>query len=162
MPAKQQPDVASACALADKRCQYTTSDGRRCRTARLPDSSLCLLHRQRQPAAPAKSAVEGAGDPDSIGPELLGPFEELKTATAVNHVLGKLFALLARNRIPVRNAAVLAYIGQLLLNSLPGVRRETALAQGLAGWERVVRRALQKQAQGAVSPEPCSTSPPLP
>ncbi len=177
MPAKQQPD---------NRCQYITSDGRRCgmpAAAGSPDSSLCFPHGQRQPAAPALpalspaerdegSAVEGAGDADSIGPELLGPFEEFRTATAINHVLGKLFALLARpealgglarNRIPVRNAAVLAYIGQLLLHILPAVRKETALAQGLPGWERVVRRALSRragQARGAVLPEPQNTTHP--
>src|SRR5205807_8200777 len=104
----------------DKRCQHSADDGRRFRMPREnDDSSLCLDHWQRE-----QQHYAGSVDAETLAAELLGSFKDFKTTTAVNHALGKLFALLAKNLIPVRNAAVLAYIGQLLLHSLSGVKNE--------------------------------------
>jgi hypothetical protein len=67
---------------------------------------------------------------------------ELNTTTAVNHALGKLFSLVAENRIPARNAAVLAYIGQLLLNSIAEVRGEVYAVDGRVAEMELVKTAL--------------------
>lgn len=61
--------------------------------------------------------------------ELLGPVSDFQTAAAVNHVLGRLLVLLAANRIPPRNAGTIAYVCQLMLQSLPGVRTESREVQ---------------------------------
>jgi hypothetical protein len=54
-------------------------------------------------------------------PELLAatPSGEFLTATDVNSVLGRLYTAIALNRIPHRNAALMAYVGQLLLHATP-------------------------------------------
>jgi hypothetical protein len=56
--------------------------------------------------------------------ELLGPIHDFRSAASINHVLGNLVILLAADRIPTRNAAVLAYACQLLLQSLSEVKSE--------------------------------------
>jgi hypothetical protein len=56
--------------------------------------------------------------------ELLGPLDDFHTAAGINHALGRLFVLLAANRLPARNAGTLAYVCQLMLQSLPGVKDE--------------------------------------
>ena len=119
----------------EARCRHTGADGRRCTMSPAPGGdSLCLPHRQRQ---------QKESDAQALAAELLGPFREFKTATAVNHALGKLFSLVARGRIAPRNAAVLAYIGQLLLNSLSAVRREAQLTRGYDKWHSLLRRTLR-------------------
>ncbi len=100
--------------------------------ARPGHDSLCLPHWQRQNC-----------DAQAVSAELLGPFAELTTATAVNHALAKLFSLVAQGRIPSRDGAVLAYIGQLLLNSLSAVRHEAELARGHDQWHGDLRRTLR-------------------
>ncbi len=128
----------------DHQCQQLTSDGRRCLMSRMKGHpSLCFVHAQRQ---------QQVLDPKRVAAELLGPFEDLKTANAVNHALGSLFLLVAQNRIPPRHAAVLAYIGQLLLQSLRPVRSEVTDAWGYKSWDVALRRVLfdasQTQAPG--------------
>ncbi len=118
----------------DHQCQQVTSDGRRCLMSRMRGhASLCFVHAQRQ---------QKVLDPKRLAAELLGPFEDLKTANAVNHALANLFLMVAQNRIPPRNAATLAYIGQLLLQSLPLVKGEIKGAWPTFSWGRAVRQVL--------------------
>ncbi len=109
----------------DNRCRHTSADGRRCRMRRMNgDPALCPQHRRQDLLA--------GTDPKSVADELLGSMEDFKTAAAVNQALGKLFLMLAGNRIPPRNAAVLAYICQLLLSSVGAVQDEITSARGLS------------------------------
>ncbi len=122
----------------DARCKYETADGRRCSMLRMDDHpSLCYHHWRYQVFQPENE------DPESVAAELLGSVEDFTTAAAVNKVLGRLLALLARKRLPPRNAAILAYICQLLLNTLPAVEHEIARTEGFSGWEHALRYALQ-------------------
>ena len=66
-------------------------------------------------------------DSKSVSEELIGDLDDFRTSHAINEVLGKLFILVAQNRIPLRNASALSYICQLLLTSTPGVRGELQL-----------------------------------
>jgi len=112
----------------DNRCQHTSADGRRCRMRRMNgDPALCPQHRRQ--------LLRGDTDPGAVAAELLGSIEDFKTAAAVNLALGRLFVMLAGNRIPPRNAAVLAYIGQLLLNTVGVLQHEIACAKELSGRE---------------------------
>lgn len=125
------------------RCDYVWADGRRCRAFCPPgDATLCQMHRRLQ---------QELCESEALAAELLGAFQEFKTGTALNHALTKLFVLLVRNRIPVRNAAVLAYIAQLILNTLPTVRKEASLARSGRRWETMVRRALRDEVETAKS-----------
>ena len=49
----------------------------------------------------------------------------LSSASDINKVLSSLFLALSQDRIAARRAAVLAYIGNLLLRTLPAMDRET-------------------------------------
>src|SRR5260370_18510037 len=66
---------------------------------------------------------------------------EFMPSTDINLVLGKLFTALAQNRIPPRNAAILAYIGQLMLHSLPGVKREYPFHYKYEVWNKMLEEA---------------------
>ncbi len=121
---------------SDDRCQHKTASGRRCRMLRLDgDPSLCHQHRQQLLGAQIH--------PEVVAAELLGSIEDFKTATAVNQALGRLFALVAGNRIAPRHAAVLAYIAQLLFNTLPYVKEETTRTEGYDAWEHALGQALR-------------------
>ncbi len=121
----------------DNRCHHTSADGRRCRMLRGEgDPSLCPEHRRQQ--FPPHLA------PEAVAAELLGSIEDFQSATAVNQVLGRLFALVASQRIPPRHAVVLAYIGQLLLSSIPAVDHEMTATEGLSDWRHMLRDVLRK------------------
>lgn len=50
-----------------------------------------------------------------------------------------MFNLLSQGRISPREAIALAYLSQLLLQTLDGVRYEVGLARGFEGYEDMVR-----------------------
>ncbi len=80
--------------------------------------------------------------PETVTADLLGSIEDFKTATAVNRALGRLFALVAGNRISPRHAAVLAYIAQLL-STLPAVKSEIIRIEGHDAWKHALGQALR-------------------
>jgi hypothetical protein len=99
------------------RCQYRTRTGRRCRqTVSNAASGLCSKHAIARPVR--------FEEPD-LSATLLGQLTELKSASDLNQVLSNLFRLLSQDRIAARRAAVLAYIGNLILRTLPAIERES-------------------------------------
>ncbi len=111
----------------DPHCQHISPKGNRCHmlidatprpsngAARL---TLCAYHADRL------KATLPIVDPEVLAAELLGEIDDFSTAASVNLFLGNLVKLLARKRIARRDAIALAYISQLLLNSLPALVRE--------------------------------------
>ena len=99
------------------RCQHRTSTGRRCRHS-ISDAAagLCSKH--------LKSRQDYRQEAD-LSATLLGQLTELSSASDINKVLSSLFLALSQDRIAARRAAVLAYIGNLLLRTLPAMDRET-------------------------------------
>ncbi len=145
------------------RCQFQFTDGRRCRMSRHPDhSSLCPFHAREELQA-RESQRLGA----EISVSLNGDF---LTATDINHVLRKLFIAVAQNRIPPRNAAVLTYLGQVLLTSLANVKKEFPFDYKFDHWNSVLTKAaplsgppsltISESSPGSVAqpPEPDSPS----
>lgn len=103
----------------DHHCQHINGRGHRCRM--LIDKghpSLCPYHLAQ---SNAKGAVP---DPEILAAELLGEIVNFTTADAVNLFLGNLVKQLARKRIARRDAIALAYLCQLLLNSLTPLWKE--------------------------------------
>ena len=97
-------------------CAHRTPSGRRCRLpVSDPDSGLCLRHGLRH---------QKDRDLADLASALTGKSEEFQTAAGINHSLAELYTLLAQNRISPRRAAVLAYISNLLLRTLPAIREE--------------------------------------
>jgi hypothetical protein len=58
-----------------------------------------------------------------IGDEIVGAEGALNTPDGIHKALANVFCNLARNRISARNAAVLGYVGQLMLVHCPSLER---------------------------------------
>jgi hypothetical protein len=82
-----------------------------------PNSTLCAHHVRKHMKA-RRLRNEAAAN------ELLDNVGDFSTAGSVNAFLGNLVTQLAHKRIARRNALALAYISQLLLNSLSALHRE--------------------------------------
>jgi hypothetical protein len=97
------------------RCEHRNRGGRRCRLPVSGDSQFCPNHIPREERDPEIVALSADL---AVGPD------ELPSAGEINHALARLFSLLARNRISSRRAAVLTYIAQTLLRTLPALQAE--------------------------------------
>ena len=104
----------------DNRCTFLCADGRRCRMLQSrADSTLCPHHAKQD--AQRREA-------EKLTAELAAG--NLNTVTEINAVIGRVFQALAQGRITARTANTLGYLGQLLLQSMPAVRREVNDAVG--------------------------------
>lgn len=137
MPTKDpSKKTTSRKASEPSRCAFETSDGRRCRLPRSAvHASLCVFH-SREEQQLLESQKVGA----ELAATITGNF---LTATDINYVLGKVFTAAAQNRIPVRNAHTLAYLGQLLLMSLPDVKHEFDFRYRFEQWTNMLNRAVR-------------------
>ncbi len=116
------------------RCQFQFSDGRCCRMLRIPAHSLFCAFHARQELELLESQRLG----DEISTPLNGDF---LTATDINHVLGKLFIAVAQDRVPPRKATALAFLGQVMLSSLPRVKLEFPFHYKFDHWKKVLNNA---------------------
>jgi hypothetical protein len=90
------------------RCQHVTTAGRRCRMLRAPGHpGLCFFHAEQN---------QEFINADEVAAELFTGIGESGTPVDINRALGKLFKLVAAQRIPLRTARALAYISQQILN----------------------------------------------
>jgi hypothetical protein len=128
---------------SQKLCQHQTKAGHHCHMGLAPGHpSLCAHHLRVAKRAAAKYA-EAAPDPllrdhselhapshprtphpEIVAAELLAGAENLSTAASVNLFLGNLLKQVAHNRISRKNAIAMAYISQLLLNSISVMQRQ--------------------------------------
>ena len=116
------------------RCQFPFSDGRGCRILRSPlHSAFCAFHARQE-----LQLLESQRLGHEISASLNGDF---LTATDINHVLGKLFTAVAQDRIPLRKAAILTYMGQVMLSSLPHVKQEFPFEYKFEHWNKVLANA---------------------
>ncbi len=100
---------------SEVRCEFVYSDGRRCRQLRRePGSAFCFRHWRCQ---------KQREDDARIGDEIIGAAGALNTQEGIHNALANVFANLARNRISPRSAAVLGYVGQLMLIHCPSLER---------------------------------------
>lgn len=115
-------------------CQFSFADGRVCCMLRQPDHpSLCVFHARAE-----RQLVES----DRLGSELAASLTgRFMIATDINFVLGKLFQAIAQNRIPPRNAANLAFVAKLLLQSLDHLKDEYRFHYKFEAWQAMERDA---------------------
>jgi hypothetical protein len=96
-------------------CQHFYPNGRRCRlSASLAHPNFCLTHArfpQNQP------------EPE-IASTLTANLTDFTSAVQINDFLSRLLLLLAQDKISTRRAAVLAYITNQLLRTLPAIAKE--------------------------------------
>jgi len=130
-------------AQQQNRCQHVRADGKQCALPRSAiHNSLCVHHArledefaERQPNSPEAVALVA---------EVLGSRDQLNTTTAVNDALSKLFSLRCRKLVSIRDALVLAYIGQLLLQTLHGAEFEFNRINKSRGWDQIIGKALRE------------------
>jgi hypothetical protein len=119
------------------RCLFSFSDGRHCRIPRAAhDPRFCLHHTAAN--VKAKKARKRSRASRAIV-ELQTPSGNFTTATDLNYALSQVFRSLAQDRIRPRNAAALGYLGQLLLQTLPGVKSEFSNTFGYRAWDKSVK-----------------------
>jgi len=119
-------------------CQQRTPSGRRCRLSISDqDSGLCSKH-----AALLHKDLDQA----DLASFLIGDIQEFRSAADINHSLGELFKLQARNKISPRRATVTVYTASLLLRTLLVLAKENlpeSEQQGcypdFSDWPNVVR-----------------------
>lgn len=157
--------------MYNARCTILTSDGRRCSSLVYSGhSTLCHYHlRQQLDDSPS----------EDIAADILDSIQNFQSATAVNAALGKILAMLAAGRIKRKDAIAMAYICQLLLQSLKGFKHEILLTTYEKIWERDLLKVLNartplqdfafppsveeeevQQAQAPQTPAPQSTQQP--
>jgi hypothetical protein len=107
----------SAKSLTANQCNHVNARGRRCRMLIASNhNSRCQHHLAHY--------VVSQPDTEALAAELLGSLNNFSTAAAVNQLLGNLVIQLARKRIQRRDAIAIAYMCQLLLNSLSPLKKE--------------------------------------
>jgi hypothetical protein len=115
-------------------CKFQFSDGRTCRMLRTPaHPNFCVFHAREE-----LQLLESQSLGSQISTSLQGDF---LTATDINHVLRKLFIATAQDRIPLRKAAALTYLGQVLLTSLPHVKQEFPFTYKFEQWTKALDKA---------------------
>jgi len=102
------------------RCSILTSDGRRCSSFVYPGHSTLCHHHLRQ-------ELDGAPPSEDIAADILDSIQNFQSAASINAALGKIFTLLAAGRIKRQDALSMAYLCQLMLQSLKELKSEMAL-----------------------------------
>jgi hypothetical protein len=93
--------------------------------------TLCVVHAREE-----QQRLES----EKLAAEFASLSGKLNTVTDINHVLGKVFTALAEKRISNKTADTFAYLGQLLLQSIPGVKSElNAAVQHPGAYDAMLR-----------------------
>jgi hypothetical protein len=98
------------------RCNHRFPNGMRCRLIGFGSQPFCPKH--AQPIAPPQP------DPAEIASTLTANLDDFTSAAQINNFLSRLLLLLAQDKISTRRAAVLAYITNQLLRTLPAIAKE--------------------------------------
>ena len=116
-------EVEAQAAPVGESCRHVNARGHRCRMPSLnQDASGLCAHHARQRSRRVSSGDSGISD--ATAAELLSSIEDFSSPEDVNLFLGNVVKQLVRNRIGRRDAVTLAYLSQLLLNSLSAISRE--------------------------------------
>jgi len=111
-PTKRNTRSLAKPAPKEGRCRHYTSTGRRCRLAVLDTASgLCFRH----------VGLQFQASDEDLSPAFLGLLTGFYSAPRIHAFLSQVTVLLVQNRISTRRAAILAYLGQILLRSLPAL-----------------------------------------
>ena len=106
----------------EDRCQHHYVDGRRCRMFRMEGHPYLCPHHWEQQERLAESCKASL--------ELIPGHIKLRSAHGVNEVLANLLRLVSQGRISGHRANQLAFIGKLLLASIPQLKLEE---RGISG-----------------------------
>ncbi|HXN64494.1 MAG TPA: hypothetical protein VN862_04115 [Candidatus Acidoferrales bacterium] len=122
------------------RCRYTTRRGR-CRIPATRGHALCTAH--------AKQAERDLQFNSAEVAEILGEMQEFTSVDEVNYALGQLFSLAARKQIRTRDAAILSYMCQLLLQTLKPEPRPSYWRPPVANYRTAAEERQRQQQEQA-------------
>jgi len=109
------------------RCIFFYPNGRRCRlSATTPNSHFCPAH-DRLP--------QNQPEPAEVASTLTANLDDFTSAAQINDFLSRLLLLLAQDKISTRRAAVLAYITNQLLRTLPAIAKEENRDEPTIVWD---------------------------
>jgi hypothetical protein len=111
--------VPAAAAPTSALCEHISPRGYRCSMPPMAGSSICSYHARRAESASAEALAA-----EATAADLLASVNNFTSAEAVNLFLGNLVKQVVRKRIARRDAVTLAYLCQLLLNSLSAMNRD--------------------------------------
>lgn len=98
------------------RCNHRFPNGMRCRLFGFGNQPFCPKHTQLAPPP--------SPEPAEIASTLTANLDDFTSAAQINDFLSRLLLLLAQDKISTRRAAVLAYITNQLLRTLPAIAKE--------------------------------------
>jgi hypothetical protein len=102
----KRASLKSSVQISSSRCSHITSNGSRCRMLAASESRFCRSHSQFS-----------RRDATTLTAELSQVAGSLASPEDVQRVLAKIFLALLEDRVSTRKAAVLGYLGQMLLRS---------------------------------------------
>jgi hypothetical protein len=111
------PQFAKSSSIPNSaRCNYRFPNGMRCRLVGFGSQPFCPKH--TQVAAPPQP------NPAEVASTLTANLDDFTSAAQINDFLSRLLLLLAQDKISTRRAAVLAYVTNQLLRTLPAIAKE--------------------------------------
>ncbi len=102
-------------AAKEDRCGYVTAHGRRCRGLAAGDGKYCVAHGKA--GGPKGPHLHLETPEEALQAELTEAAGNLDSPEAVSRVLGKIFMALLQDRLSLRKAGTLGFLGQMLLRS---------------------------------------------
>jgi len=124
--------------LRARQCQFTYSDGRRCRLARTATGEgYCYSHARK-----IREQRELEGLLDYLTQPLAHP---AIASTSITHVLVRLFGIVASGRLPAKTSNALLRIAQTLHRTLPGTEHEFGQVFDHRGLTATVRTLYDEQ-----------------
>jgi len=112
------PQFAKSSSInSSARCNFRFANGMRCRLIGFGSQPFCPKHTKPAAAPPQP-------DPAEIASTLTAGLNDFTSAAQINDFLSRLLLLLAQDKISTRRAAVLAYITNQILRTLPAIAKE--------------------------------------
>lgn len=91
-------------------CTFLSEDGRRCRALKMPTRSVCIAHWKQD------GQFE---EDDATLAELANCSLSMDTTRGINRALRRLWRSYALGKVPHRKAALMAWMGQIMLCTMP-------------------------------------------
>jgi hypothetical protein len=115
-------------------CNFPFADGRTCRFPLSPTHpDLCVFHARHE-----RRLLES----ESIAAELSSLFSQIRTFHDLNLYLTRLAFFTAAGRLPKSTCKTLAFLGALILQTIPSVKNEIRIAHGHNELEALLRRTI--------------------
>jgi hypothetical protein len=136
-------------------CQFSFADGRRCRTPRTgKHPHFCFDHAQKEAHALAE---------ESLSKDLAYFFSgDYLSACDLSTAMGRLIPAVIRGDIKPRAARTVAYMAQILLQSIQLAQHEYTNAFGSDGWRKSIRHSVNSNYHRRFPFTPSAAEGPLP